>query len=124
MGIEIMDGKFFKDGQEIKPTFGDMEQIRALKEAEQKANEIKVNAKLYEEQTTTYYAVVKFDCPVCKYDNSIDLLDDEPSEYAITNRDVDAMKCKCDNCNLNFVVNASKNSRHKIHLTYNEPIEN
>lgn len=34
MGIEIMDGKFFKDGQEIKPTFGDMGQIKALHKAE------------------------------------------------------------------------------------------
>ena len=34
MGIEIMDGKFFKDGEEIKPTFGNMEQIKALQKAE------------------------------------------------------------------------------------------
>ena len=34
-----MNGKFFKNGKEIKPTFGDMEQIRALKEAERKVRE-------------------------------------------------------------------------------------
>lgn len=125
MAIEIRDGKFYKDGVEVKPSFGDMEQIRALKEAERKANEKKVDAKLFSEEITTYYAVVKFKCPSCKHENTVDLLDDDPSEWNIDNDDVDQLECSCDSCRLDFTINADKSnkSRMKIYLTY-DPIEN
>ena len=123
MAIEIRDGKFYKDGVEVKPTFGDTEQIRVLKEAERKAKEKKVDAKLISEEVATYYAVVKFKCPSCKYENSVDLLDDDPSEWDIDNSDVDQLECECGSCHLDFTINADKKSRMKIYLTY-DPIEN
>lgn len=125
MGIEIRDGKFYKDGIEVKPSFGDMEQIRALKEAERKANEKKVDAKLFSEEITSYYALVKFKCPSCKHENSVDLLDDEPSEWHIDKDDVDQLECSCSKCDLDFTINADKSDKKsmKIYLTY-DPIDN
>lgn len=123
MAIEIIDGKFYKDGVEVKPSFGDMEQIRALKEALAKAKEKKVDAKLISEEVATYYAVVNFKCPSCQHENSVDLLDDDRSEWDIDNSDVDQLECSCDSCRLDFTINADKKSRMKIYLTY-DPIEN
>jgi hypothetical protein len=45
MAIEIRDGKFYKDGVEVKPSFGDMEQIRALKDEEAERKKAEEKAK-------------------------------------------------------------------------------
>jgi len=126
MGIEIMNGKFFKDGKEIKPTFGDTEQIRVLKEAERKANEKRVNAKLFSEEITTFYAIVQFTCPSCKHENSFDFFEDEPQQWNIDKNDVNELECSCKKCDLDFTINADKTDKKsmKIYLTYDPPIEN
>jgi hypothetical protein len=126
MGIEIMNGKFFKDGKEIKPTFGEMEQIRALKEAERKANERKVHAKLIEKEITTYYACIEFVCPICKEKNSVDLFEDEPIQYDVRNSDVDEHEISCKHCDYEFTIEADKTKKSKmsICLSYDPPIEN
>jgi transcription elongation factor Elf1 len=126
MSIEIINGKFLKDGKEIKPTFGDTEQIRVLKEAERKANERKVHAKLIEKEVTTYYACIEFVCPICKEKNSVDLFEDEPQEWNIDKNDVDGLYRSCKKCDLHFTINADKTDKKsmKIYLTYDPSIEN
>lgn len=104
----IRDGKFYKGNVEIKPEFGNMEQIRAIREAERKASEERIEAKLIEQETITYYATVKFTCPVCKEDNEVDLLDDDPIEMGIDSSDVDNLDISCLHCDTDFTIEADK----------------
>lgn len=125
MSIEIRNGKMYKDGKEVKPTFGDLEQIRALKEAERKANEKKVNAKLIEKEITNYYAVIDFTCPICKEKNSVDVFEDAPQEYCIDKTDVDEIDVSCEKCHSDFTIHADTKGKGAmaIYLSYDPPSE-
>ena len=118
----LRDGKFYENGKEVPPQIGNVEQIRLLKEAERKANAKKVEARLYSEEITQYYGVVKFKCPSCDHDNTVEFFEDEPLEWNVDNGDVDQYECECSNCNLDFIVNADKENKGnmKIYLTYEE----
>lgn len=122
----LRDGKFYVLGKEVPLEIGNLEQIRLLKEAERKANAKKVDAKLYSEEISQYYGVVKFKCPSCNHDNSVDFFEDEPMEWNIDNSDVDQHECECSNCDLEFIVNADKENKGnmKIYLTYDQEEEN
>ncbi len=122
--ISIIEGKFYKDGIEIKPEFGNIEQIQALKAAERKSNELEVEAKLIEKEIIQYYACIEFICPICKTKNSIDIDEDNPSEYCIDNSDVNGYDVTCTNikCNTEFTIEAVKKSNMGIILKY-DPIE-
>lgn len=104
----IRDGKFYKGNVEVKPEFGNREQIQALRDAERKASEERIEAKLIEQETITYYATVKFTCPVCKEDNEVDLLDDDPIEMGIDSSDVDNLDISCPHCDTDFTIEADK----------------
>jgi hypothetical protein len=106
--IVIRDGKFYKGNVEVKPEFGNREQIQALRDAERKASEERIEAKLIEQETITYYATVKFTCPVCKEDNEVDLLDDDPIEMGIDSSDVDNLDISCPHCDTDFTIEADK----------------
>lgn len=125
MSIIIKDGKFYKDGKEIKPSFGDLEQIRALREAERKANEKKTPAKLIEKEVKAYYACIEFTCPICKEKNSVDIFDDEPQECDIDNSDVDEFDVSCTQCDLDLTIHSDTNgkSRMSIYLSYDPPTD-
>ncbi len=116
----IRDGKFYKGNVEIKPEFGNMEQIRALREAERKANASKIEAKLIQEEMTSYYASVVFDCPDCKKHNRVDVLYDDPSDWQIDNSDVDSHEISCVHCGSYYTIEADKTQKGNlgIVLTY------
>ena len=124
--LTLINGKFYKNGVEIKPVFGDLEQIKLLRAAERKANEKKVSAKLIEEEINQYYALIKFICPICKQDNSITILEDDPSEWNIDNSDVDDYDISCKNmdCQHEFTIEAIKDSKSTmaIQLSY-DPVD-
>jgi hypothetical protein len=124
--LTLINGKFYKNGVEIKPVFGDLEQIKLLRAAERKANEKKVSAKLIEEEINQYYALIKFICPICKQDNSITILEDDPSEWRIDNSDVDDYDISCKNmdCQHEFTIEAIKDSKSTmaIQLSY-DPVD-
>lgn len=106
--IIIRDGKFYRGGVEVKPEFGNREQINALQAELRKSSEEKVEAKLIEQETTKYYATVKFTCPVCKEDNEVDVLDDDPIEMGIDSSDVDNCDISCHYCDTDFTIEADK----------------
>ena len=124
--LTLINGKFYKNGVEIKPVFGDLEQIKFLRAAERKANEKKVSAKLIEEAINQYYALIKFICPICKQDNSITIFEDDPSEWNIDNSDVDDYDISCKNrdCQHEFTIEAIKDSKSTmaIQLSY-DPVD-
>ncbi len=107
----IKNGKFYRGNVEVKPEFGNMEQIRALRAAERKANESKIEAKLIQEEKTTYYASIEFTCPDCKKHNQVEVFEDDPSDYHIDNADVNNIDVSCDYCNTYFTVEQDKTSK-------------
>jgi len=110
----IKNGKFYKGNVEVKPEFGNMEQIRALREAERKANESKIEAKLIQEEKTYYYASIEFTCPDCKKHNQVDVLDDDPSDWQIDNSDVDSHEISCVYCGSCYTIEADKTQRGNL----------
>lgn len=117
----LRDGKFYENGKEVPPQIGNVEQIRLLKEAERKANAKKVDAKLFSEEISQYYGVVKFKCPSCNHDNTVEFFQDEPMEWNVDKNDVDEELCECHECGLEFTVNAdAEKGSMKIYLTYEE----
>ena len=117
----LRDGKFYVDGKEVPPQIGNVQQIRLLQEAERKANAKKVDAKLYSEEISQYYGVVKFKCPSCNHDNSVEFFQDEPMEWNVDKNDVDEESCECYECGLEFTVNADEEKGSmKIYLTYDK----
>lgn len=63
MSIEIRDGKLYKDGLEVKPTFGDKEQIEALiselkkKEAQERREKVQAFFKKHENEISERFVV-------------------------------------------------------------------
>ena len=116
----IKNGKFYKGNVEVKPEFGNMEQIRALRAAERKANESKIEAKLIQEEKTSYYASIRFTCPDCNEHNEVDVHDDDPSDWQIDNSDVDSHEISCVYCGSCYTIEADKTQRGNlgIVLTY------
>ncbi len=109
--IFIRDGKFYKDGVEVKPEFGNLEQIRALQAELRRANAKKIEAKLYQEEVSQYYASVKFTCPSCKNENHVDVLEDDPLDMHVDNSDVDGYDISCNHCDADFTIEADKTQR-------------
>ena len=121
MSIIIRDGKFYKGNEEVKPEFGNKEQIKALQEALKKANMTKCDAKLSEGEISQYYPIIKFKCPFCEQYN-IHEFQDEVGEYHIDNSDVEEMEIECSKCKQDFVVNADKTEKKRmaIYLSYHK----
>lgn len=104
----IKDGKFYKNGVEIKPEFGNREQIQALRDAERKANETKIEAKIIQEEKTYHYATIEFTCPNCEKNNRVEVFEDDPSDWFIDNSDVDNIDISCPHCDTDFTIEADK----------------
>jgi hypothetical protein len=123
--MRIVDGKFYKNNVEVKPEFGNIEQIRALQQALQQANKNTVEAKLIQEEKVLYYASVRFKCPICQQDNEVEVLEDDPSEWRIDNSDVNGYDITCTNskCETEFTIEQDKTSKGNmgIVLTYDNP---
>lgn len=93
MEVVIKNGKFYRNGVEEPAKFGDPAQILALK----KANEKRENpvAKLLNDETTTYYARILFECPKCGEENKYDTGEQqEDLEFDEIDMDGEIVKCK------------------------------
>ena len=104
----IKDGKFYKDNVEIKPEFGNREQIQALRDAERRANETRIEAKLIQEEKTFHYATIEFTCPDCKKHNRVEVFEDDPSDDYLMPNDVDNIDISCTYCDSDFTIEADK----------------
>lgn len=106
----------------MKPEFGNWEQIRALKAEERKGKMTTCEAKLTEQEITTYYARVNFTCPLCSQANEIDY-DDDVEEFPIDNSDVDELEVECCKCKHEFIIHADKSKKGcmSIYLSYDDP---
>ena len=117
--IQLINGKFYENGKEVKPEIGNVEQIRLLKEAEQKENMGIVKAFLTEGEIIKYYPIIHFTCPKCGTDNHEEM-EDEASEWFVDNSDVSMMDIHCHSCSAMFEVEAIEGHPMGIQLRYEE----
>ena len=122
MRIVIREGKFYRGNVEVKPEFGNWEQIRALKAEEAKGKMKTCEAKLTEQEIVKYYASVNFTCPLCSQANEIDY-DDDLEEFPIDSSDVDELEVECCKCKHEFTIHADKSKKGcmSIYLSYDDP---
>jgi hypothetical protein len=121
--ITIKDGKFYQDGKEVKPEFGNWQQIRALQAALRESNLESCSGTVVSEEVSQYYPIIVFKCPLCNTQNR-QHFEDDVDEYHIDNSDVDGYEVSCTQCNTDFTVKAKKDSpRNKITLLYDKPEE-
>lgn len=94
MTVLIKNGKFYRDGVEEPAKFGDTDQIKALK----KANEMKENpiAELSNYETTTYTATIRYTCPNCMHFNVDEI--DEQEDWEFDTEDMDGRQVVCVEC--------------------------
>ena len=118
--MRIVNGKFYdKDGKEVKPTFGNVAQIRALQERERMDEDGVVPAILTEGEITRYYPIIHFTCPKCGNENHEEM-ESETSDYYIVNSDVNQFEVECLYCPASFTVEAIEGSNMAIQLTYEQ----
>ena len=101
--LKLINGKFMRDGVEVKAEFGNKEQIRLLEWANKLKSEHTVIGKVSFEETITYQPIVEFKCPMCGKDNKCD--DFEASEdWSPDNSDIDDCVVECEHCAAEFVT--------------------
>jgi hypothetical protein len=123
MSMELRNGKFFKDGVEIKPEIGNLEQIRLLKEAAGKMEGEIIPAKLRNEEITTYYPKIVYDCPFCNCEQEYEF-DDETEESEYNSSDVDGWELTCLGCDNEFTIERLEGKKHGIVLRFQKDEEN
>ena len=123
MSMELRKGKFFKDGVEVKLEIGNWEQIRLLKEAAAKMERKTIPAKLRNEEITTYYPKIVYDCPFCNCEKEYEF-NDESDEYEFNPSDVDGWEMTCSDCNNEFTIEKMEGKKHGIVLRFEKYDEN
>jgi transcription elongation factor Elf1 len=123
MNLILLNGKFYRDGQEEPLKVGDPEQIAllqaAIKEEERKELENFVQGTIYSEEIVTYYPVLEFTCPKCKTKNKVEY-DDEATEWEAEGSDINNCDASCTQCGLYFTVKAIAGMRLKVNLAYSK----
>ena len=123
MKLILLNGKFYRDGQEEPLKVGDPEQIAllqaAIKEEERKELENFVQGTVYSEEIVTYYPVLEFTCPKCKTKNKVEY-DDEATEWEAEGSDINNYDASCMQCGLDFTVEAIAGMRLKVNLAYSK----
>jgi transposase-like protein len=115
--LRLKDGKFYRGNEEVKPEFGNKEQIALIREAERIETMSVVMAKFESEEIITYQGVISFKCPVCQTDNR--LKDTEIEEGDVSPSDFDNTFWKCKKCSTEFEAFWKKGMSHKeIELRY------
>jgi len=97
MTLKLIDGKFFRNGEEVKAEFGNREQIALLEKMNKLKDEKSVVGVISSTETTTYQPIVKFTCPFCKSVNTVDdfdtVEDDEPDCSDVDDCYIDCVRC-------------------------------
>jgi hypothetical protein len=123
MSMELRNGKFFKDGVEIKPEIGNLEQIRLLKKVAEQMEGDTIPAKLINEVVTTYYPKIVYDCPFCNCEKEYDF-DDETDEFQYNSSEVDGWDLTCSGCNNEFTIEKIEGKKVGIVLRFEKDEEN
>jgi hypothetical protein len=101
MTLKLIDGKFFRNGEEVKAEFGNREQIALLEKMNRLKDEKTVIGKISSTEVTTYQPIVKFICPFCQCENTVDDFD-TVEDFAPDCSDVDDCEIDCIKCGAEF----------------------
>ena len=115
--LKLINGKFYRDGVEVKPEIGNPEMIKLLqreneKQAKKKAKGIEGTFR--SEEITTYTHHVKFTCE-CGHFNDIDIDDGDAGEWESHPRDYDEVQIECYRCEKVYEI-VSQEDRRKVKL--------
>ena len=123
MKLTLLNGKFYRDGQEVPLKVGDPEQIAllqaAIKEEEAKEFSNSIQGTVYSEEIVTYYPVLDFTCPKCKHKNTYKF-DDAATEWEAEGDDIDLCDTSCMLCGLDFTIEAIEDMKLKVNLVYSK----
>ena len=115
--LKLIDGKFYRDGNEVKAEFGNQEQIRLLKKANEMKEGGKTIGKITSTETTTYQPIVTFHCPACNEKVRIEDEFDTIEDYDPDNSDVDDYCFDCPKCHAELETQrGDDNKRNEIYI--------
>jgi hypothetical protein len=119
MSMELRNGKFFKDGVEVKLEIGNWEQIRLLKEAASLMEGKTIPAKLVngEIRTIMYHPKIVYHCPFCNCEKEHEF-DNESDESKYKSSDVDGWEMTCSDCNNDFTIQEVQGNKNSIVLRF------
>ena len=112
--LKIIDGKFYRDGVEVKPEFGNREQIKLLQDIEKLKNDKAILAVIDSEEITLYKPSLRFKCPSCNKNNFQD--DYDPEEYEVECDFFEHDTINCDHCTAEFEVETDRDKPYAIKL--------
>jgi predicted RNA-binding Zn-ribbon protein involved in translation (DUF1610 family) len=101
--LVLRDGHFWRGNEKVPPKFGDIEQIKLLKEAEKRSQMKEVEASFRSEEVA-YVANVKFVCPNCKKNEIVVIGEDDPFEWDPNSDDLHGEEIECPNCDTYFEI--------------------
>jgi hypothetical protein len=115
--LKLVNGKFYRDGVEVKPEIGNPEMIKLLqRENDKKAkqNAKGIEGKFRSEDITYYTHHVNFTCE-CGTFNDIDLDNGDFEEWESHPRDYDDVQIECERCENVYEI-VSQNDWKKVKL--------
>jgi DNA-directed RNA polymerase subunit M/transcription elongation factor TFIIS len=116
--LRLVNGKFYRGNEEVKPEFGNSEMIQLLREAETRYDAGYVTGTVHNEEKTTYTGSIHFKCPKCNSDEVYEF-DDEQEDWHFDGNDYKDAVIECGSCNTEFtVVHTRDMKRYEVHLTY------
>lgn len=99
--LKIINGKFMRDGVEVKPEFGNREQIALIRKMEEEMERGVVIADVVNVTRTMYKASIDYKCLECGDDQSYEF-DDEQEDWEWDGPDFNKATIECDNCDTQY----------------------
>ena len=122
--LTLKDGKFYRGTTEVKPEFGNREQIALIRQMEVRLEQGYTLGDLWDYEEVIYVPMLRFDCPFCNKENKIKL--DESSEFPtqLSEFSHDVLDILCDYCNEHFELQYDEEvSKNKLTLRFNQNTE-
>jgi hypothetical protein len=127
MKYEVKNKQLLCDGVAIRPEFGNMDHIKAFREAQERMKEGVVEARIENEEFVKYQGSIVWDCPCCGSKNKY-TDDDTDEDEADADDYVGVVDVYCKTCGLDFVADYltdkdGKKLYSKIALRYKNETE-
>jgi transcription elongation factor Elf1 len=116
--LRLVNGKFYRGNEEVKPEFGNWGMIRLLREAEARYDAGFVVGTVHNEEKTTYIGSIHFKCPKCNTENKVEF-PDKQEDWEFDGNDYKDEVIECKNCKTDFnVIHTTDMKRMEVHLSY------
>ena len=99
--LKIVNGKFVRDGVEVKPEFGNREQIVLIRKTEEEMERGWVIADIVNVTRTMYKASIDYVCLECGCDQSYEF-DDEQEDWEWDGPNFNKETIECESCGAEY----------------------